>query len=126
MKTLYIIRGLPGSGKTTLAKQLAGVNVCEADEFFTTPSGNYKFDASDLAFAHLYCQNKCKDLMDRGKEIIAVSNTSSRRWEFAEYIRLAQMNYYRIVEITMTGEMYPNIHGVPEDRIEAMKERWEK
>lgn len=126
MKTLYIIRGLPGSGKTTLAHQLAGNNVCEADEFFTDESYNYKFNANDLKWAHIYCQNKCKALMDCGAELIAVSNTSSRRWEFAKYIELAQLNGYRVVEITMTGDTHANIHEVPDTTIEVMKIRWEK
>ena len=126
MKTLYIIRGLPGSGKTTLARQLAGANVCEADEFFTDESYNYRFDPKDLKWAHIYCQNKCKALMESNIELIAVSNTGSRRWEFAPYIELARLNDYRVVEITLTGDTYANIHEVPSDTIEAMKARWEK
>lgn len=126
MKTLYIIRGLPGSGKTTLARQLAGANVCEADEFFTDESYEYKFDPKDIKWAHIYCQNKCKELMDQGVELIAVSNTASRRWEFSKYIELAQLNEYRIVEITLTGDTYGNTHNVPNETIEAMKVRWEK
>jgi predicted kinase len=126
MKTLYIIRGLPGSGKTTLARTFAGSNVCEADDFFTDEDYNYKFNAANLPFAHIYCQNKCKALMEQGVENIAVSNTSSRRWEFAKYIEFAQVNGYRVVEITMTGDTYANIHQVPEVTIELMKARWER
>lgn len=126
MKTLYIIRGLPGSGKTTLARQLAGSHVCEADEFFTRDNGKYEFNAKLLSPAHQYCVNKCKYLMSGDAELIAVSNTSSRRWEFAKYIELAQLNGYRVVEITMTGDTYANVHEVPPETIEAMKARWEK
>lgn len=126
MKTLYVIRGLPGSGKTTLARQLAGSNVCEADEFFTDESYEYKFDPKDLKWAHIYCQNKCKDLMESNVESVAVSNTSSRRWEFAPYIELAQVNGYRVVEITITGDLHENTHDVPADAIGAMKARWER
>lgn len=33
MNSLYLIRGLPGCGKTTLAHKLTSY-VCEADDFF--------------------------------------------------------------------------------------------
>lgn len=125
MKTLYIIRGLPGSGKTTLAKKLAGTNVCEADNYFTNDREEYNFDASKLSEAHYHCKVMCRLLMEEQEENIAVSNTSSMRWEFAEYVAMAQEHGYRIVEITLTGDTYANTHNVPESTIEAMKTRWE-
>ena len=45
-KTLFILRGLPGSGKTTLAKSIGAVHF-EADMYFM--EGNeYKFDVTKL------------------------------------------------------------------------------
>jgi tRNA uridine 5-carbamoylmethylation protein Kti12 len=45
MKTLILLRGLPGSGKTTLAKSLVTKDYChkEADMYFVDEFGNYKF-----------------------------------------------------------------------------------
>ncbi len=52
-KVLYIVRGIPGSGKSTFAKQLVGADflVCEADKYFMV-DGEYKFDATKLKQAH--------------------------------------------------------------------------
>lgn len=46
---LLLIRGLPGSGKSTMAKEYAkaGYVHCEADQFFEI-DGQYRFDASKL------------------------------------------------------------------------------
>jgi len=123
-KTLYIIRGLPGSGKTTLAHQLTRW-VCEADHYFTKPNGAYEFDASKLQDAHKQCEFMCEAYMKFGYERIAVSNTGSQRWEFAKYIALAQHNQYNIVEITMTGDTYGSIHNVPDEAMARMRARWE-
>ena len=54
-KVLFIVRGLPGSGKTTLAKSLGSVHF-EADMYFM--EGNeYKFDITKIKKAHEWCQN---------------------------------------------------------------------
>jgi hypothetical protein len=124
-RTLYIIRGLPGTGKTTLAHQLTPW-VCEADMFFTSiTTGEYRFDTAKLGEAHAYCQGMVEAYMKHEFDKIAVSNTFSQRWEFAKYVMLAQLNQYNIVEITMTGDTYGSIHNVPEETVEKMKARWE-
>ena len=46
---LILLRGLPGSGKTTLSKALSNNGkfpVFSIDEYFTDKDGNYTFDYS--------------------------------------------------------------------------------
>ncbi len=121
---LYIIRGLPGTGKSTLAADL-NCCICEADNYFLTDEG-YNFDPTKLGEAHQQCFELCKMLMETGTSRIAVSNTSSRHWEYAPYLALAMEMGYQVVEITLTGEIFNNTHNVPNDTIEAMKQRWER
>ena len=50
-KILYIVRGVPGSGKSTFAEKLVGHDflVCEADKYFIDKeTGEYKFDISKI------------------------------------------------------------------------------
>ena len=120
---LFIIRGLPGSGKTTFAEKLTadGIvsDVVEADHFMTDQNGNYKFDAKMLERCHQECQMWTKYYLDLGRDV-AVANTFTRKWEILPYIK---MGYdYTIVE--MTGS-FPNVHGVPKNVIETMRKRWE-
>ena len=124
MKTLYIIRGLPGSGKSTLAGQL-GYTVREADQFFMV-NDKYCYDREKIGEAHAYCQNRVKLDMEIGVEKIAVSNTFVKRWEIEPYLKLAQTYGYRIVEITMSGPLYGNIHNVPVDVVQRMDKEWER
>jgi ABC-type dipeptide/oligopeptide/nickel transport system ATPase component len=64
-KIMFILRGLPGSGKSTLTKAIlnkypASV-VCSADLYFTNKqTGEYKHDINKLKDAHLTCQMNAK------------------------------------------------------------------
>jgi predicted kinase len=123
VNTLYLIRGLPGSGKSTLAKELTPI-VFEADQYFINEAGEYNFNPDELSDAHTQCFNNVRDSMIHFREKIAVANTFTMRWELEPYIKLAQLYSYRVVEVTVNGQ-YQNIHNVPPEVIQRMKERWE-
>ena len=61
MTKLYIVRGIPGSGKSTFAKKLLQQGKVqqhlEADEFMTDKNGDYKFDPTILQKCHQQCQS---------------------------------------------------------------------
>lgn len=121
---LFIIRGLPGSGKTTFAQKLLtdGIvsDVVEADHFMTDQQGNYKFDASLLQKYHQMCQMWTQYYLDKGRDV-AVANTFSRKWEILAYTRMG----YTFEVVEMQGN-FKNIHGVPDQVVKQMKSRWEK
>jgi len=124
-KVLYIVRGVPGSGKTTLAKQLTA-NVFEADHYFYDNDGNYNFIPSEIKEAHKECQQFVGYAMESGIEKIAVSNTFTQEWEMEPYFELAKkhgFNVFTIIVENRHGGL--NQHGVPEDKIEQMKNRFE-
>ncbi len=56
MKNLYLLRGIPGAGKSTLAKQLGDAHF-EADSYFMI-DGEYQFDPTKLRKAHEWCQGQ--------------------------------------------------------------------
>lgn len=124
MQKLYIIRGVPGAGKSTLAKQLAPNAHYEADAYMVDANGEYAFDPKRLPEVHAMClQAVCEALM-AGAPVVAVANTFVRRWEYQRYVDLA-------VELGVTYEIivcdggYHNIHGVGGDVIERMRANWE-
>lgn len=124
MKKLIIIRGLPGSGKTTFAHSLTTA-VFEADDYFIQSDGSYVFDREKLKEAHQQCQMKVFRAMQSEVPIIAVSNTAVKRWEMKVYKAMAVAFEYEVTEITMSQSLRPNIHGVPDEVIQRMKDTWE-
>jgi predicted kinase len=130
-KILIILRGLPGSGKTSFAKYMFSNNIFEADQYFYNNEGNYNFDANKLHQAHLDCQRRVEELMkisdttQYGQEIV-VSNTSTTEKELQPYLNLADKYNYKVVSLIVENRHgNKSVHGVPADKIEQMKNRFQ-
>jgi predicted kinase len=125
---LYIIRGVPGSGKTTLADRMKSCGMiwdyAEADSFMVDECGNYRFDPKRLSHCHKKCHIEVRDMMRAGYDGIAVSNTFTRKWEMENYIGLARQFGYDVTMIVCQGD-YGNVHGVPADKVQQMRDRFE-
>jgi ABC-type multidrug transport system ATPase subunit len=62
-KTVFIFRGIPGSGKSTLTNEIASKTkddslVCSADRFWCLEDGSYRFDRTKVPQNHQYCLRK--------------------------------------------------------------------
>lgn len=124
-KILYIVRGISGSGKSTFAKTLGGVHF-EADMYFTDENGIYKFDPSKLKMAHNWCMIQTQKAMVNDEPKIVVSNTFTQEWEMETYFKLAEENGYVVFSIIVENRHGgKNTHGVPDDKLEAMKNRFQ-
>ena len=145
MANFYIIRGLPGTGKTTLGNTLAGPEATfAADDYFYDENGVYNFDPSQLGKAHAQCQLNVKNALVNGKSAIengiiesfsvAVANTFSCRWEFQPYLDMAkEIGGIRVFLIDLFDNETPieelferNVHGVPRHVFANMYDRWER
>lgn len=125
MKELFLLRGLPGAGKSTLAESLGGTHL-EADMYFITINGEYEFDASQLKYAHKWCQDSVEEAMNFQSIKITVSNTFTQEWEMQPYYDLAKEHGYKVYSLIVENRHGGvNEHGVPEEKLVQMKERFE-
>lgn len=121
---LVLIRGLPGSGKSTIARALTllGYQHIEADQYFER-AGRYQFDASELAQAHAWCLDQVIACLKQRKRC-AVANTFSQQWEIQPYLDAARAANVPVRIIEANGK-WQNTHNVPEETITRMLARWE-
>lgn len=121
MSILYIVRGLPGSGKSTFAKTFNCLHV-EADNFHMV-DGEYNWKPENVSKAHKWCTDMVINAMSVGMDV-AVSNTFTQKWELDKYLELAKINRYEIKIFRCTRD-YGNVHSVPEEALKKMAERFE-
>ena len=120
---LLLIRGLPGSGKTTWAKSFLGCAHVEADMYFEDESGTYRFEPDKLKDAHRWCYAQAMRGLELGWSVV-VSNTFTQKWEMANYIEGARLLGVPVRILEAKGA-FQNTHGVPDSTIEKMRARWE-
>lgn len=133
MSALIILRGLPGSGKSTFATYICpDSSVFEADKFFYDEEGNYNFNASKLPAAHKWCIDNVEEAMMINKEsmgvyhsTIVVSNTSTTEKELEPYIDLADKYSYNVVSLVVENRHgNSSVHNVPDETMEKMRNRF--
>lgn len=131
MKVLTLVRGLPGSGKTTFAESVFGTeNVYSADKFFEDLAGNYNFNPNEIRYAHSWCQQLVNQRMlsdiESDTSIIAVANTFTQEWEMERYTELAKEFGYIVHSIIVENRHgNKNVHDVPDAKVEQMRNRFE-
>lgn len=126
--TLYLIRGIPGAGKSTFANNLFRAGIVDviacADDYMVDGNGEYNFNPTNLHFAHRQCYAKTKITLHRGNNV-AVANTSVTEWEVEKYVKLTEECGANLVSVIVENRHgSSNVHGVPDEKIQQMKQRF--
>lgn len=118
MPNLVLIRGLPGSGKSTIARSMSGYVHLEADMYFESSAG-YRFDPLRLKDAHDWCFAETSAMLGGGFRVV-VSNTFVTLSEMDRYFWLG----YATSVVQALGK-WPSVHEVEVAVIQRMRESWE-
>lgn len=132
MNKVIILRGLPGSGKSTWVNN--NVNdksvVCSADDFWMK-DGEYNFNPKLLGKAHQECKFKYTRLLEtdlgNNKLVAVVDNTNTSAKEIKFYLNMAEELDIDIEIIlfscTVETSAKRNIHNVPLAILEKMNNK---
>ena len=133
MRKVMIVRGAPGSGKSTFVKHyindivsqetFAGVAHFEADMYFDN-DGVYEFDRSKIRCAHEWCFNSFSEALRNDVNLIFVSNTFTKLWELQNYVDHAKDMGYK-VDVYHLKRIFGNVHNVPEEIVQRMINTYE-
>lgn len=113
MSKLYILRGIPGSGKSTYGKKIvdnaidAGLSAIkfEADDFFMK-NGKYNWNPKLIGMAHKWCQNSVRKALDA--------------YDVNTYVKIANDAHADFEVVAIHGN-HQNVHNVPEETLEKMR-----
>jgi len=137
MVKMFILRGLPGSGKSTYAKAIkeklmkAGVHenevvICEADDFFMKkqPDGSlkYEWDGNQVALAYAECQKKAEEGIVEGKYVI-IANVNPSASDLQIYLDMANRHNAEFKVFRLMNS-FQNLHGVPPEKMEKYAARF--
>jgi tRNA uridine 5-carbamoylmethylation protein Kti12 len=137
MKTAFIMRGIPGSGKSTTVRELIrgydnlalSVAVHSTDDLCMV-DGEYKFDIELAGARHAQnLENFCDSVAD-GVPCVICDNTNVKTAQYQAYVDAAELMGYMVVIVELVhpkpGVAYErNSHGVPLEVIERMISDWE-
>eukprot|EP01048_Picozoa_sp_COSAG05_P024890 COSAG05_NODE_6071_length_1027_cov_1.251078_1_plen_342_part_11 len=86
-KVCAIVRGLPGSGKTSLVKgitaHLGSGLVCSADSYFLAEDGTFQFDHKRIKDAHAFSKVQFEEALALEAPVIIIDNTNVKLKEYA-------------------------------------------
>ena len=148
MKKLIILRGLPGTGKSSyiaqkyyktatpapLAHEDDTCIVISADHFYSNLfTGEYTYVAGKIGQAHAEALTLGIQAMAFGVETIIKDDTNCSKWEYAAISAAARGFGYEIEEVDLyDGGLsdltlaHRNTHGVPLDTIKYMRSIYER
>ncbi|NXL87405.1 N4BP2 protein, partial [Alectura lathami] len=136
-QVLVLLRGVPGSGKSYLARTLLEDNpggvILSTDDYFYK-HGQYHYDPDCLGEAHDWNRKRAKEAFEMGISPIIIDNTNIQAWEMKPYVMLAQQFKYKVVfrEPDTWWKFKPKElerrlnYVTPKEKIKRMLERYER
>ncbi|XP_069698373.1 2',3'-cyclic-nucleotide 3'-phosphodiesterase-like [Periplaneta americana] len=132
-KVMFVMRGLPGSGRPIVVKRIQALFedavVCSTSEYFIQ-CGRYEFDPNKLEEAKIFCQEKARNACETSTHVVVIDNTNMRKWEMKYYFRLASETCYVVVlvepwKLNIDQLVQRNHHTEDIEQLSLQLQQWE-
>jgi 2',3'-cyclic-nucleotide 3'-phosphodiesterase len=147
-RTVFIMRGVPGSGKSTVARKIASSYPGEfkgtdpekghwetdyaihSTDDLCIVDGEYQFDIELAGERHAQNLENFRASLDKRVPCVIVDNTNVKVSQFAPYVEAAHDAAYAVVFVelhhpALMVAVDRNTHGVPLETISEMMHDWE-
>ena len=142
-KYVFILRGLPGTGKSIVSNLLANsltlfdssstCPVIDANDYFLDPKTKvFNFDKTKLKDAYEKSFEYFKELVGKGERFIIVNNTNVKQFHYYHYLDYAQRHGYLVSVVILPHNAVSNkelsernIHSVDQNTIRRMRKEFE-
>ena len=131
-KYWFIMRGLPGSGKSTVARKIAGTEgvVHSTDIYLGKGEDEDNFTSAKIKEIHEKNFAEFSKSIDAGHGVVVVDHTNVCEWEIQKYSDYASQNNYIVSIVTLphiTAEVSASrtSHGLTQKKISGMMSIWE-
>jgi len=138
-KVIYIMRGLPSSGKSFLSRQLVKRGqIFSTDDYWYIKNGTYEFDITKLGIAHDWNRRRVEKAVEANISPIVIDNTNISIKEVKTYytafynailkgysLEIAVPTTKWAFNLEKLVELTKKTHNVPADTIQRMLDKWE-
>ena len=122
MKSVIILKGVSGAGKSTVAQLFTDAVICCADDYYIGSDGVYRFVADEIGYAHQHCRKSFDLAIFSGVETIVIANTNTKPSDWAYYDEVGKQNGYHIFHLVIENRHgNENIHSVPLQTLERQE-----
>lgn len=128
MKLAVVMRGIPGSGKSTVARMLHEMfgAVIHSTDSYHIKDGVYTYDATKAPEYHHYNLEAFMDSCAAGKSMVIVDNTNIWPHNYEPYVYAAHNSGYKVLQIKLKNAHRVSIHSVPDEVVNRMKDAFRK
>lgn len=123
MAILRLMRGAPGSSKSTSAKRMFPGTLLLENDMFLISDDQYKWSKERVRAGIDLCMKMTKMALENGSDVV-VANTFTKRRFVESYRQLAE-KYGANFEVYRCRGNYKNVHGLDDNMVESFKKSME-
>lgn len=123
MATLTLVRGIPGSGKSTFAKRAFPGALLLENDMFLMENGIYKWSPEKVKAAVHLCMKMAKMALENCSDVV-IANTFTKLMYIEAYSKLASEVGASFKVYRCNGN-FKNVHNVPDNIVQKFSNAME-